>query len=257
MKLNILVIALLGAALFWLAAPQRSASQTERVAYEVHATAYTCEAHPRNPMHPCGPLRWGGNVYSAGMACPVTWRNKVLEVPGYGVLRCDDTPRDGWIGGRAHIDIRVSTYAEARRFGVRRMVIYAMNEVAAPTPAPVTGLATSEAALARAAQAAPTGDINTAMPRLLWGETARKHFPELFDGTAIAADQPIWMVSVWVPPTTIPAGTVAKPDGSKEIAAELLLFNARTGELLLDTFISADVVEKIGWVASDSINISP
>lgn len=110
---------------------------TKPTAYQVLATSYTCETTPRNPMHPCGPLRWGGNVNSPGMACPVEWRDRIMEVPGFGPLRCDDTPAQDYLHGLPHIDIRVPTVDQALQIGVQRMIVYAADIVPpAPTPVP-------------------------------------------------------------------------------------------------------------------------
>lgn len=120
MKSKCMMIAVCSAAI-WLGMPEPSFGEPET--YVVIVTAYTCEAHPSNPMYPCGPLRWGGDIHGPGMACPVAWRDRVMVVPGYGTLRCDDTPREGFLYGLPHLDLRVSTVAEARRIGVRRMSV--------------------------------------------------------------------------------------------------------------------------------------
>lgn len=106
------------------------------VAYQVFASSYTCEPTPRNPMYPCGPLRWGGNVNTPGLACPVAWRDRIMDVPGFGRLRCDDTPAQDYLYGLPHIDIRVSTVNQALQIGVQRMVIYSADS-AQPVPTPV------------------------------------------------------------------------------------------------------------------------
>lgn len=98
-----------------------ASTQTQTIL--VIATNYTCENHPLNPMYPCGPLRWGGDIWSAGMACPVQWKDRWFRVPGYGTLRCDDTGAYDYWDGLPHIDIRVATYDGAMRFGVQRMEI--------------------------------------------------------------------------------------------------------------------------------------
>lgn len=108
-----------------------------RTSYEVFASSYTCEPSPHNPMHPCGPLRWGGNVNAPGMACPVAWRDRIMEVPGFGRLRCDDTPAQDYLHGLPHIDIRVSTVHQALQIGVQRMVIYSVGSTVKPAPTPV------------------------------------------------------------------------------------------------------------------------
>ena len=92
---------------------------------EVVATSYTCEPIQQNPMHPCGPLRYGGDVHSHGMACPPEWAGTAFFVPGQeNVLVCDDTPRHASLNGLAHIDLRLPTYDAAIRYGVRRVVVY-------------------------------------------------------------------------------------------------------------------------------------
>lgn len=91
---------------------------------EVVATAYTCEPIQQNPMNPCGPLRYGGDVHSHGMACPAQWAYKAFFVPTRGLLTCDDTGRYERLQGLPHVDIRMSTYDAAIRYGVRRVVVY-------------------------------------------------------------------------------------------------------------------------------------
>ena len=123
------------------------------VPYEVLVTAYTCEPSRRNPMHPCGPLRWGGNVNSQGMACPVMWRDRIMKVPGYGWLRCDDTLAQEYIYGLPHIDIRVSTVNEALQIGVQRMVIYAADLAPPAPPVPPAPVAAIDKTTTNGAQA--------------------------------------------------------------------------------------------------------
>lgn len=253
MKLNIPFAALMVAALLWLGVSQLS--QSEAAAPEgivVHATSYTCDAHPRNPMHPCGPLRWGGDVYSPGMACPVSWRNRYFEVPGYGTLRCDDTPRDGWINGLAHIDIRLPTYAAARRFGVQRITIYPVDSPTsrATLPTPTPDLTTGEGAVRLVHEIVSTGDAQTALARRLTVQKARHYFPALFEGSTLANERMVWLVTLWVPPTEIPAGAKAKPNDAERIAAQFWVLDAQDGEVLLDVFVSPDVVETMGWISS-------
>lgn len=97
----------------------------------VTATAYTCEPVAANPMHPCGPLRWGGEVAAPGMACPPAWRDRAFQVPTRGVLRCDDTPRDSQLHGRPHVDVRAETLEEARAWGIQILDIHPITE---PSP---------------------------------------------------------------------------------------------------------------------------
>ena len=95
---------------------------------EVVATAYSCENHPDNRMHPCNTTRWGNDPHLPGIAAPPEWRAATLYVPRYGVLVVDDTGRyhtlniDGT--ERVHVDIRMSTYDAAIRYGIRRVVVY-------------------------------------------------------------------------------------------------------------------------------------
>lgn len=98
-------------------------------------TAYTCEAHPANPMHPCGVPRWGeaADAWKPGLACPVAWRGQWVRVPGHGTLQCDDTPRDDYIGGLPHLDLRLATYDAAMRWGVR-VVEVEVERIVPPRP---------------------------------------------------------------------------------------------------------------------------
>ncbi len=133
MKRNILILFCVVMTVFGLTA----LTWNTPASYEVFATSYTCEPSPRNPMHPCGPLRWGGNVNAPGLACPVAWRDRIMDVPGFGRLRCDDTPAQDYLYGLPHIDIRVSTVNQALQIGIQRMVIYSADSVQpAPTPVP-------------------------------------------------------------------------------------------------------------------------
>lgn len=131
MKRNILILLCVVIMVFGLTA----LTWDTRTSYQVFASSYTCEPTSRNPMHPCGPLRWGGNVNDPGMACPVAWRDRIMEVPGFGRLRCDDTPAQDYLYGLPHIDIRVSTVHQALQIGVQRMVIYSVD-TAQPVPTP-------------------------------------------------------------------------------------------------------------------------
>lgn len=124
-KLKHLVI-LLSVMLIWSALTLHANAGNE--AYQVTLTSYTCDADSRNPMYPCGPLRWGGNVYESGLACPVAWRNRRFEIPGYGTFRCDDTPLQEYLYGLPHVDLRVATVYEARQIGIRRITIYDAND---------------------------------------------------------------------------------------------------------------------------------
>lgn len=248
MKLNSLVVALLLAAFVWIGLPRLSWG--EREGYEVIVTAYTCEATPRNPMYPCGRLRWGGDINSPGMACPYDWRNRVMEVPGYGIRRCDDTPAQDFMSGLPHIDLRVPTVAEARRIGVRRMTIYPSEPAPAAPPAPA---ATSrEGAIQLAQKQAPQGDGSTALTRLLRFDRVQEHFPTLVEGITLPGDQPVWVVTLWVPSEAIPGGSTAKPNPDTPIAAQFFLLNAKSGDVLTSAYIANDTLDVVGWVAEDS-----
>lgn len=109
----------------WLLAP--APAHADGGGFPVTATAYTCEDVPHNPMNApgmCVVLANGSrDVFSAGIACPRAWMGRAYEVPGWGVLVCDDTgAHDTW-HGLPHIDIRVSTYEAAREWGTRTITI--------------------------------------------------------------------------------------------------------------------------------------
>lgn len=93
-------------------------------AQPVTATFYSCENVAANPMAPCNLTRDGSDPTTPGMACPVAWLGRVYEVPGYGLLGCDDTGRHDIIHGLPHIDIRVPTLREAINGGIQEMRIY-------------------------------------------------------------------------------------------------------------------------------------
>lgn len=257
MKMNIVVAALALALAALVAMPQASSSAGE--AYTVMATAYTCDPHPSNPFR-CGVLRWGGDLNAPGMACPVTWKNRYMEVPGYGVRRCDDTGAYDYLRGLPHIDIRVATYEEARAFGVRRMTIYAAGGASAtpvptpsPTPTPTIDLTTAGGAVTLALRESPRGDGETALARLLYLSTARRHFGPVLSTLTLPATQPVWAVTLWVPPSEIPTGTKPTPNADGDVAAKFFLFDAKSGALLLEEFVSREVVETMGWIPQDSI----
>ena len=124
-KLKHLII-LLSVMLIWSAFTLRANADIQ--GYQIILTSYTCEADYRNPMYPCGQPRWGGNAYDAGLACPVAWRNRRFEIPGYGTFRCDDTPFQEYLYGLPHVDLRVPTVYQARQIGIRRITIYDAND---------------------------------------------------------------------------------------------------------------------------------
>ena len=147
--LSLLLLALVGA---MCPVPARASVESQPAAIQVYATAYTCEAHPDNPMHPCGIPRWGGDAMdgATAMACPVAWRGKSYQVDTFGVRLCDDTPRDDYINGLPHIDIRVATYDLAMWWGVRVIEVIPVEAslwtwepvpAATPTPTPAPAVA--------------------------------------------------------------------------------------------------------------------
>jgi hypothetical protein len=266
MKQKIVLCALFLAAVVWLSAPQASRGEAET--FRVSATAYTCDPHRDNPVNPCGPLRWGGNNRGWGMACPVAWKNRVFEVPGYGNLRCDDTGRYDYWDGLPHIDIRVPTWAQARRFGIQRITIRAVGYAqttqtsgtipAAPAPAqdvPVapasTAVQTPEAAVNLALGIAPNGDGSTAMARLVRGVQARQLFPSLFEGVNMSDNDPVWLVTLWVPPTEIPGDATIKPNPAGPVAARFFAFDAQSGNPITGSFVAVEALEAMGSLASD------
>ena len=93
----------------------------------VTATAYSCEAHPDNPMFSpgmCIVTAHGGDPHQPGIACPDDWAGRVYYVPGFGRLICDDTPYRRTLFGLPHVDIRVPTYQMALVVGIGEMWIY-------------------------------------------------------------------------------------------------------------------------------------
>lgn len=93
---------------------------------EVWATAYSCDAE--SPMFPCNTTRWGNDPLLPGIACPIAWAHQKLYIPRIGERSCDDTGKwefltvDGYT--RPHVDLRLATYDEAIRFGIREIVVY-------------------------------------------------------------------------------------------------------------------------------------
>jgi hypothetical protein len=206
-------------------------------------------------MYPCGVLRWGGNIHSAGLACPAEWRNRLIEVPGYGVRRCDDTPARGYINGLPHVDLRVSSFAEARRIGIQRMTIYAADGrvegiAEAPAPSPTAERTPEQVAIQWATQIETAGDPSTAMAALIRGKTARETFPALVEGINLTDEQSVWAVTLWVPESAIPAGTVARPDSGVPVAARFLLLDPESGALIGSSYASKDVLDIMGWLPS-------
>ncbi len=109
---------------------------------DVTATAYTCERNPQNPMSAPGMCQHLANgstdVMSAGIACPRSWLGQAFDVPGFGVLVCDDTPARETLYGLPHVDIRLPTLQAARVWGIRTITIYPMETPTYATPALVS-----------------------------------------------------------------------------------------------------------------------
>lgn len=237
---------------------------------QVVMTAYTCENHPNNPMYPCGPLRWGGRHSSPGMACPVGWKNRYFEVPGYGIRRCDDTGRyDTW-DGLPHIDVRVATYAEARRIATRRITIYSTTTPppavpppaatapagvpALPAPAapntPASGTLTQEGAMALARAAVPLGDPSTAVVREVRYSTAQTHFPWIRELVAGYPNDRLWFITLWQPHDKIPADARAYPNADDVIATTLVIINTHNNNAVTTLYVNNGVLDTLGWLTS-------
>lgn len=226
----------------WLGTPQQV--RAEGGVEEVVATAYTCEVNPANRMHPCGPLRWGGDVHGQGMACPVAWRGRTFDVPSWGILTCDDTQEIDVLHGLPHVDIRVPTLAEAQNWGMRRITLRP----------PVKHIGTEAAAIERAHELAPGGDTATAMARALTFARAHEHFPSLVEGVALPPEYPVWVVTIWLPPDLVSIDAVARPDPEAEIAAAYFVFDARNSAVLADGFVSSEVLHTMGWISQDTFD---
>lgn len=237
-------VALLGVVVLCMGVPQTIYANGG--AEDVVATAYTCEENPANPMHPCGPLRWGGDIHSAGMACPAEWRGRTFDVPEMSILTCDDTQEiDVW-DGLPHVDIRVPTLGEARSWGLRRITLQP----------PVRTLPSEIAALEYALEQVDRGDADTAMARLLTFAHAHETFPSLIEGVALPPHHPVWIVTVWVPAEDIPADAVAKPDPDADIASVYFVFDATNRTVMADGYVSADVLHTMGWISQDSFDFN-
>jgi hypothetical protein len=94
--------------------------------YQATVSAYSCDAHPANPMHPCGPFRDGSRPSSAlhGLvaAGPYEWLGEVIHIEGYGSVTLVDTPRTAWYGDRPHIDLFLP-YGAAIQWGIQERII--------------------------------------------------------------------------------------------------------------------------------------
>jgi hypothetical protein len=97
---------------------QEGASESVRA----YVSAYTCQQVAANPMFPCNTTRWGNDPFTHGAACPESWAWKSVQVGGVWYV-CDDTPRHSYVNGLPHIDLRLSTYAAAVRWGIQTIEI--------------------------------------------------------------------------------------------------------------------------------------
>jgi hypothetical protein len=109
-------------------APVVESSPAENPAptYQAVVSAYSCDAHPANRMHPCGPFRDGTRpspaLHGLVAACPLEWLGRTVTVEGWGALRCRDTPRTGWYGDSPHIDV-FTGYPAAIQWGIRERMV--------------------------------------------------------------------------------------------------------------------------------------
>jgi hypothetical protein len=89
-------------------------------------SAYSCDQHPRNRMYPCGPFRDGTaphrGLHGVVAACPLEWLGDSVTVEGYGVVRCVDTPRNGWYGDSPHIDLFMN-FDAAIQWGIQERTV--------------------------------------------------------------------------------------------------------------------------------------
>lgn len=92
-------------------------------------TSYSCERG--NETTGCNALRWGGDVMSIGLACPVADKGKVYVIEGMedlGPLPCDDTPAREWLLGNRHFDLRLPTRQAAVEVGVQTRIVWEATE---------------------------------------------------------------------------------------------------------------------------------
>lgn len=109
-------------------APVAQSSLTENPpALTGYVSAYSCDKNVANRMYPCGNFRDGSrpspDLHGVVAACPYEWLGDLVTVEGYGTVRCTDTPRNGWVGGKPHIDLFMS-YPAALNWGIREIAVY-------------------------------------------------------------------------------------------------------------------------------------
>jgi hypothetical protein len=87
-----------------------------------YVSGYSCDNHPNNPMYPCGLFRDGSTphegLHGLVAACPLERLGQSVWVEGWGVLRCVDTPRHGWVNGMEHIDV-FTAFPIAKGWGIQ------------------------------------------------------------------------------------------------------------------------------------------
>jgi hypothetical protein len=103
-----------------------SSTLAHAVEYAAVISAYSCDAHPANGMHPCGLFRDGSTPH-AGLhglvaAGPYEWLGETIHVEGFGSVTLVDTPRNAWYGDRPHIDLFLS-YPAAVRWGIQERTV--------------------------------------------------------------------------------------------------------------------------------------
>ena len=125
-----------------------------------------------------------------------------------------------------------------------------------PTLTPTPDHTTSAGILQMAQAYVPNGDANTAMVRLVYAQIAQKYLPELLDDLSFYDNQHVWMVTMWIPPTDVPDGTSPKPNADADVVGQFFLFDAHTGNLMTTHYISSQVLNVMGWLADDTIDLS-
>jgi 3D (Asp-Asp-Asp) domain-containing protein len=90
--------------------------------YQATVSAYSCDAHPANRMHPCGPFRDGTRpspvLHGLVAAGPYEWLGRTVYIEGYGAVTLVDTPRTPWYGDSPHIDLFME-FDDAVRWGIQ------------------------------------------------------------------------------------------------------------------------------------------
>jgi hypothetical protein len=90
-------------------------------------TAFSCDAHPANGMHPCGLFRDGTQprpgLHGIVAACPYEHIGDTFVIDGFGAVECRDTPRHPYLNGLIHLDLFLS-YPAAVEWGIQRREIW-------------------------------------------------------------------------------------------------------------------------------------